>query len=148
MYVPRHEAIRNRQMVRHRHALGARRTYFKNKIHEMLLQEGIRIKDYFTQAYVASLRKLGDYRIDVHRDIIDHLSGPIREAGKRIGRAANADRCARRLLTIRGIGAYTALTISSSIEVIDRFPTSDALVSDFGLASSVRDTAAVQHYGT
>ena len=148
VYVPSHEAIRNRQLVRHRHALGAKRTYFKNKIHGILLQEGIRIGGYpFTKAYVASLRKLGDYRIDAYLDIIDNLSGPIREADKRIGRAANADRYARLLLTIRGIGAYTALAISSSIEVIDRFPTSDALVSYFGLAPSVRDSAGVQHHG-
>ena len=148
VYVPSHEAIRNRQLVRHRHALGAKRTYFKNKIHGILLQEGIRIKDYpFTKAYVASLRKLGDYRIDAYLDVIDHLSGPIKEADTRIGRAANADRYARLLLTVPGIGAYTALAISSSIEVIDRFPTSDALVSYFGLAPSVRDSAGVQHHG-
>lgn len=148
MYVPSHEAIKNRQLVRHRHALVTKRSYFKNKIHGILLQEGIRIRGTpFTKAYVASLRKLGDYRIDVYLDVIDDLSGPINDADERIGRAANADRYARRLLTIPGIGAYTALAISSSIEVIERFPTASALLSYFGIVPSVRDSADVQHHG-
>ena len=44
MYVPSHEAIKNRQLVRHRRALVTKRSYFKNKIDGILLQEGIRIK--------------------------------------------------------------------------------------------------------
>ena len=148
VYVPSHEAIKNRQLVRHRHALGTKRAYFKNKIHGILLQDGIRIKGApFTKAYVASLRKLGDYRIDSYLGVIDHLSGTIEDAKERIGRAANADRYSRLLLTVPGFGAHTSLTISSSIEVIDRFPTSDSLVSYFGLAPSVRDSADVQHHG-
>ena len=37
VYVPSHEAIKSRQLVRHRHALGTKRAYFKNKIHGILL---------------------------------------------------------------------------------------------------------------
>ncbi len=148
VYVPSHEAIRNRQLVRHRHALVTKRSYFKNKIHGILLQEGIKIKGApFAKAYVASLRKLGDYRINVYLDIIDNLSGPIKDADERIGRAANADRYARHLVTIPGVGAYTALAISSSIEVIERFPTADALLAYFGIVPSVRDSADTHHHG-
>ena len=93
------------------------------------------------------LRKLGDYRIGAYLGLIDDLSGPISDADERIGRAANADRYARRLLTIPGIGAYTALAISSSIEVVERFPTASALLSYFGIVPSVRDSADVQHHG-
>ena len=148
IYVPSHEAVRNRQLVRHRHALGAKRAYFKNKRHGILLQEGIRIKGTpFTKAYVATLRNLGDYRINAYLDMMDHMFVPIADADKRIGRAANADRYARHLMTIPGVGAYTALAIASSIEVIERFPTADALVAYFGIAPTVRDSAGVQHHG-
>lgn len=148
VYVPSHEAVRGRQLVRHRHALVAKRSYFKNKIHGILLQEGVRIGGTpFGKLYVESLRKLGDYRVDAYLDLIDQITVPIMDADKRIGRAANADRYARHLVTIPGVGAYTALAISSSIEVIERFPTADALLSYVGIVPSVRDSADVQHHG-
>lgn len=70
--------------------------------------------------------------------------GPAKE---RIDRSANADLYSRLLVTVPGFGAHTSPVISSSVEVIVRFPMSDSLVSYLGLAPSVRDSAGVQHHG-
>ena len=45
------------------------------------------------------------------------------------------------------VGEYTALVLSSAIDGAGRFPDSHSLVSYFGLAPSVRNSAETTHHG-
>ena len=147
-YVPGEETVRDRQLVRYRAKMVEERTRFKNMVHGILLQEGIRIPGQtFSPEYNRQLRQLGNWRIDRYLRTIDFLNRDVAECSARIQKAVEGNRRARLLKTMPGIGDITALALASEIDDISRFPDMDRLASYFGLVPSVRNSAGTVHHG-
>lgn len=111
-YVPDKRIMDLRQLVRHRIVLVRMRTKLKNKIHGITLMQGVRITDTsttFSNNYVQKLKQLNDYRIDAYLRLIDSLDSEIKKVSKEIQSRAEKEDVAKLLVTIPGIGYYSAL---------------------------------------
>src|SRR5207302_9884448 len=99
-----------REMVRYRTSLVRMRVEAKNKLHAILLQNGTRLKEKpFTICFVEELRRLGDYRIDGYLNIVSSLSQQIQTVSNTIKREAREDELTRLLMTIPGVGYFSAV---------------------------------------
>lgn len=148
-YVPERNVMELRELVRHRAFLVRTRTKMKNKIHSILLMSGIRIgeKYPFSAAYVKRLKELHNYRIDSYLSVMESLDGTIADVSKKIRQTAAEDEMARLLMTVPGIGYYSALLISSEIGDVSRFPDSHHLCAYAGLVPSVHSSGGVTYTG-
>jgi transposase len=149
-YVPPRHVMDLRELVRYRASLVRTRSHLKNKIHAILLMKGIKINEEykpFTTEFVNELKKIGDYRIHGYLSIIESLSEQIREVSKQIRHEAVQDESAKLLMSIPGIGYYSALLISSEIGDVNRFPDSHHLCAYAGLVPSTRSSSGVTFHG-
>ena len=150
-YIPPRHIMDLREMVRYRASLVSARTSVKNKIHAILLMKGIKINaEYrpFTIQFVEELKKIGDYRIEGYLNVISSLNEEIREISLKIKSESKGDEYAKLLMTIPGIGYYSALLISSEIGDINRFPDSHHLCSYAGLTPSTHCSGGVRYRGS
>src|SRR5437899_10089280 len=121
----------------------------KNKTHAKRLEKGTRIKERrFTLGFVEELRKLGDYRIDGYLNGIPSLSQQIHTVSNTIKREAVEDESTRLLMTIPGVGYFSALLILSEIGDVNRFPDSHHLCSYAGLTPSTHSSGGVTYHGS
>ena len=147
-HVPGKDVIAARQLVRYRHDKVQQRTQCKNAIHGILLQGAVTIPGAtFSNAYTQALRKMGDYRISENLKIIDCINDILAKVNAKISATVDDDPDARLLMTIPGVGKYTALVLSSAIDGAGRFADSHSLVAYFGLAPTVRNSADKVHHG-
>jgi transposase len=77
--------------------------------------------------------------------ILGFLDGKIRELDERVRPLAESDRYAKLLMTIPGVGHYSALLISSEIADIDRFPDPDHMCSYARLSPGVHQSGDTQY---
>lgn len=140
-----------RELVRHRAALVRMRTKLKNKIHSIMVMKGTSISydgtHTFTKGYIEKLRELNDYRINGYLRIIESLNDEINTISKKILLLAQEDETARLLMTIPGVGYYSALLIVSEVGDISRFPDSYHLCSYAGLVPSTRSSGGITYHG-
>ena len=97
---------------------------------------------------MAALHRLDNWRIEEYLKSIDSLNERIhhgRHQDKQHGLRDNE--YAQILMSIPGVGKFTALIIASEIDDIKRFPDPDKLVGYMGLAPSVRNSAGIVHHG-
>jgi transposase len=147
-YIPPSNIMDLRQLVRYRAGLVRLRTIVKNKIHAQLLMRGIRIDDYpFTKAHNAKLTALEDYKIDGYLNILESLNQQITEASRKIKHTADNNEASKLLMTIPGVGYYSALLIISEIGDVNRFPDSAHLCSYAGLTPSTHSSGGVTYHG-
>lgn len=148
-YVPDRRTMDLRELVRHRASLVRMRTRLKNKVHGILLMRGIAFPGVrpFTRAYVDKLKELDDYRINGYLNVIESLDSEIRDVSRKILQLAEEDEVARLLMTIPGIGYYSALLIISEIGDINRFPDSHHLCAYAGLVPSTHSSGGVTYNG-
>ena len=148
-HVPSEKVVHNRQLVKYRSGIAHDITRFKNRIHGILLQEGTIMNSFpFTKSYIQELHELDDWRIDLHLKNIASVQESRAVANLKITQAVKEDLKAQLLATIPGVGEYTALTLSAAIDDVARFPDADHLISYFGLAPSVRNSANTTKYGS
>ena len=147
-YVPPSDVLDARSVVRFRAGYVKRRTSAKNKIHGILLQESTKIEGKpFAGPYVAALRDLKDWRIDSYLGTIAHYNDCLIKADMKIRDIVKRDKAAQLLTTIPGIGDFSAAVVCSEIGDIARFRDPGRLVSNVGLAPSVRRSAGTVHRG-
>jgi transposase len=147
-YIPPSNIINLRQLVRYRAGLVRLRTIVKNKIHAQLLMQGIRITDYpFTKPFNEKLQALDDYKINGYLNLLESLNHQITDASRRIRRTAEHDEAAKLLMTIPGVGYYSALLVASEIGDVNRFPDSHHLCSYAGLTPSTHSSGGVTYHG-
>ena len=148
-YIPTRGTMELRELVRHRAALVRMRTKLKNKVHSIMFMNGNSISyvgtHTFTKGYIEKLKELNDYRINGCLRIIKSLNDEINTVSKRILLLAKEDENAKLLMTIPGIGYYSALLIVSEVGDIDRFPDSYHLCSYAGLIPSTRSSGGMYH---
>lgn len=148
-YVPDKRTMELRELVRHRAFLVRTRTKLRNKIHGILLLNGIKITGMtpFSQKYIEELHQLGHYRIDGYLRILESLDFEIYHTSKKILASAKKDEVARHLMSIPGIGYYSALLISSEVGDISRFADSHQLCSYAGLVPSTHSSGGMTYHG-
>lgn len=153
-YVPNKRIMGLRDIVRYRAALVRMRTKLKNKVHGITVMKGI--DDYsevertgtFTKRHMDRLEEFDDYRINGCLRVIKSLNNEVNTVSKKILLLAREDEIAKLLMTIPGIGYYSALLIVSEIGEINRFPDSYHLCSYAGLVPSTHSSGGVTHYGS
>lgn len=138
----------NRNLVRHRHFMVETRTRYKNVIHGILLQNSVKPGGTpFSNPWIAKIRSLKDYRIEAYLSMIDSINDQIMRANIRIRDAVKESEDAQLLMTVPGIGAYSALTIAAEIDGIGRFNSAKKLCSYVGIVPSVRSSGEKISYG-
>ena len=149
-YVPPNEIRELRELTRLHSYLIQERTRFnkKNKIHAELMKRGIRIpKDPFAKKRRPLLEELGIQTVNDCLAIIGALNERIREVSKELERRAGENEDAKLLVTIPGVGYFSALAIVAEIGDISRFPDEEKLCSYAGLVPSVHQSGATRRYG-
>lgn len=153
-YVPKKEHRQARLLVRQRASLVGVRSQIKNKVHALLLKEGIEIpfKDAFGRRTFLFLKavELGEAQrasLDSLIAVLETLNKQIKESDKRIEDFASQDAYAKLLATHTGVGTLTALAVSSEICDISRFPSHKKLASYFGLVPSVYQSGGTNRRG-
>lgn len=141
-------------MVRHRARLVRVRTSVKNRVHALLDRYGLKheFSDLFGKAGLNWLRgldldQLDRLVLDNHIEFVECLNRLIRNVEREINRRASLDEDVRLLLSLTGVGVYSALLIKSEIGDIRRFPNYKKLISWAGLAPSLYQSGNVERHG-
>lgn len=147
-YVPPRELRELRELVRLRTYLVQERTRFKNKIRAELAKRGIRFtKSPFAKRRTPLLRELGIGAVDNCLCMIRALDEQIGGVSNELKRKAAESEDAKLLMTIPGVGHFSALTILAEIGDISRFRGEGKLCSYAGLVPSVHQSGAMKRYG-
>ena len=149
-HMPSQDMLDMRHMIRHRRHLAANHRILRRRIHAVLLAGGARIAGTpFSRRYVQTLREMKNYRIDDCLHVMDAIDSCIRRIDRTIRESIEQwpDDAPRLLLTIPGIGPYTAMLIVSEIDDISRFPDSDSLCSYAGLVPSTHSSGGKVRHG-
>lgn len=148
-------AVRNlRELLRYRISLVRMSTRLKNKTHAILIKNGLQNShsDLFGKKgriWLESLKLNSVHGMAMHGylHVLDTVNEEIKGVSREIDLQAKTDPRAAILESIPGIGHYSAMLILSEIGDINRFPTSNHLVSYAGLNPSVHSSGGTTHYG-
>ncbi len=153
-YVPKPEIRRIREIVRHRISLKMEVKRIKNKIHAILLKNGIKqgFTDLFGKRGIEFLLKVklveqDRYRLNSYLRILNSLNKEVDEVTERINKISKADKDAMLLTTIPGISYYSALLILAEIADVKRFSSADKLCSYAGLVPRVIQSGNHEYHG-
>lgn len=147
-YVPSKKIRALRDIARQRAYLVKLRTELKNKIHAELAKRWIKPSlNIFTQKGTQWLTSQHIESVTRYLDILKKLNENIDEISKEISSIAQKNRDAQLLMTIPGIGYYSAVCILAEIGDITRFEDSHKLCSYAGLAPSTRQSGNTTHHG-
>jgi transposase len=147
--------VRNlRELLRYRISLVRISTRLKNKIHAILIKNGLQqpYSDLFGKKGRVWLENLNLNSVHGmatrgYLHVLDVVNEEIKLVSRGIDLQAKADPRAVFLESIPGIGHYSAMLILSEIGDVFRFPTANHLVSYAGLNPSVHSSGGVTHYG-
>jgi transposase len=153
-YIPPPAIRELRELLRYRASLVRIRTKIKNKVHAILIKNGLDqpYSDLFGKQGRAWLEQLDlrpVYRMAMagYLRSIDFLNEEIKPVTREIDAKAKADSQAQILESIPGIGHYSSMLIISEIGDIQRFPSASHLVSYAGLNPSVHSSGGITRYG-
>jgi transposase len=142
-YVPEKPIRLNRELLRYRASLVKIQTSVKNKIHTILAKnnENHEYSDLFGKEGMIFLHSLAlpeNYKIALegYLDVLDAVRREIRAVSKKVQQLAEEDRDALLLMTITGMGYYSALLTKSEIGDVTRFRSAKQLCSYAGLVPS------------
>ena len=142
-YVPERTVRLNRELLRYRASLVKIQTRLKNKIHTILAKNNVNhsYTDLFGKQGMAFLRSLTlaeNYKIALegYLTVLDTVRQEIRVVSKKVKQLAEEDADTLLLMTIPGMGYYSALLTKSEIGDINRFPSAKQLCAYAGLVPS------------
>lgn len=153
-YVPTDEIREARVLVRGRISLQEERTRFVNKIHALLLDNGITRKiSAVSKSGRQELEKLElaapwDGLLASYLSVIDTLGGEIDQLAERIKARAETLEETQLLMTVPGISHYSALVIYAELGEIARFDTAKQVVRYVGLNPVIRESADSKYVGS
>jgi transposase len=145
-----------REVVRHRAKLVRERTRHKNRIHRVLSIYNLQppCSDLFGKQGRAFLEAIQERLSATHQTLIadymlmiDTLGEPIKHLDKRLWEWSKTDPRAALLMTMPGIGIYSAAIILAEIGNIARFRGAKQLCSFAGLVPSTRSSDMQVHHG-
>ena len=153
-HVPEKSVRLNRELLRYRASLVKIQTGIKNKIHTILAKNNIShgYSDLFGKQGMVFLHSLPlpeNYKIALqgYLSVLDNVKREIRIASKRVQQLAEDGRDAMILMTIPGVGYYSALLIKSEIGDVRRFPSAKQLCSYAGLVPSTYASGNACYHG-
>jgi transposase len=139
-----------REKVRRRAFLVRQRAKLMAKVRSVLAYEGIKPPDgcgLFTRKGVDWLRSLGLEPVDCYLRVMEPLNFEIRRLSLDLKGLAGLDEDVKLLMTIPGIGYYTALLVKAEIGDVNRFKSGDHLCSYAGLVPSTHSSGGVERHG-
>ena len=146
-YVPGEELRSRRELLRHRMNLVKNRTMVKNRIHGLLDKHGLRMPGAypFSGGNVDWLRGLSlgfmdDAILRSDLALLEALDDQVELIETKIAVIAVEERQVRLLMTMTGVGYFTAMLILSEVGDIGRFRSEKAFASWMGLAPVVRQS--------
>jgi transposase len=153
-YVPEKPVRMNRELLRYRASLVKVQTGIKNKIHTILGKNNVNhdYTDLFGKEGMNFLRSLPlaeNYKIALegYLSVLDTVREQIRAVSGKVQRLAREDQDATLLITIPGVGYYSALLIKSEIGDIKRFHSAKQLCSYAGLVPSTHASGNTCYHG-
>jgi transposase len=147
-YVPPKEIRKLRELTRLRTYLVRERTRFKNKIHAALVKEGIRgQKGIFAKRRRQSLRELKIDEVNRCLTVVEVLDEQINELSAEIKHVAGESQETKWLMSIPGIGYFSAVTILAEIGDISRFSDAEKLCGYAGLVPSTKQSGGKSVHG-
>lgn len=142
-YVPEKPIRLNRELLRYRASLVKIQTSVKNKIHTILAKNNVNheYSDLFGKEGMIFLHSLAlpeNYKIALegYLDVLDVVRREIRAVSKKVQQLAEEDCDALLLMTIPGMGYYSALLTKSEIGDVKRFRSAKQLCAYAGLVPS------------
>ncbi len=147
-YVPTGEIRELRELVRLHVYLVRERTRFKNKVRAEMSKRRIEIAgDPFTKRRRSQLKEAENRAIDNYLEIVVSLDERIKELERELKVRAQENEEAKLLMTIPGVGYFSALAILAEIGDIDRFPDAEKLCSYAGMVPSLHQSGATMKSG-
>lgn len=147
-YVPPEEIRKLRELTRLRAYMVQERTRFKNKVHAALIREGIRgQKNIFAKKRRQTLREFEIDEVNRCLLVIEVLDEQIKELSAEVERIAGETQEAKWLMSIPGVGYYSAVTILAEIGDISRFESDEKLCSYAGLVPSTHQSGGRSAHG-
>jgi transposase len=153
-YVPERPVRLSREILRYRASLVNIQTRVKNKIHMVLAKNNIdnEFSDLFGKSGMIFLHSLPlpeNYKtaLDGYLNVLDTVRSEIRSVSKKVQQVAEKDHDAMLLMTIPGVGYYSALLIKSEIGDVKRFPSAKRLCSYSGLVPSTHQSGNMNYHG-
>jgi len=149
-YMPPPEIAVLREKVRRRAFLVRQRAKLMTKIRGVLAYEGVKPPDgcgLFTRKGVEWLEGLGLEPINCYLRLILAFNVEIRRLSLDLRRLAGLDEDVRLLMTIPGIGYYTALLIKAEVGDVNRFRSGDHLCSYASIVPSTHNSGGVTKHG-
>lgn len=143
-----------RELLRARMSLVATRTKLKNRIHTVLSKEGKTsvVTDLFGKKGRAWLeeqefRPVYKAEVGAYLRVIDSVDLEVDAMYRKIFKIAKHDEDTKLLMTIPGVGPFTALLVKSEVGIFERFPSPESLASFSGLIASSRSSGGKLRYG-
>jgi len=153
-YVPEKPVRLNRELLRYRASLVKVQTGIKNKTHTILAKNnmGHDYTDLFGKEGMTFLHSLSlpeNYKIALegYLTVLETVRGEIKRASRKVQQLAEEDQDAVLLMTIPGVGYYSALMIKSEMGDVNRFPSAKQLCSYAGLVPSTYASGNTCYHG-
>lgn len=148
VYVPCKEIRKLRDKLRRRARLVWDRTKYKQRIRAELSKHKIQIDYYpWSKRGMHRMDELGVPAINDFLAIIKVLDERIDRISKELKKESEESEEARLLMTIPGVGYFSAMCIVASIADIDRFSNEEKLCSYAGLVPSTRQSGSIVKHG-
>ena len=149
-YVPPRDIAELREKVRRRAFLVRERAKLMTKVKAVLTYEGVKAPgEYglFTKQGVAWLHGLKLEPIECYLRVMGPLSEEIKKLSLELKCIADDDEDVELLMTIPGVGYYTALLVKAEVGDISRFSTGERLCSYAGIVPSTYSSSDVTRHG-
>ncbi len=149
-YVPSKETSDLREKVRRRAFLVRERVKLRVKIKSFLTYEGIKWPSehgLFSRKGVEWLGSLKFESVDSYLRIMDIFDEEIKVLSRQLEGLAKEDEDVKLLMTVPGIGYYSALLVKSEIGDVNRFPFGERLCGYAGLVPSTHASGGVVRHG-
>jgi len=149
-YFPTGEIAKLREKVRRRAFLVRERVKLRVKIKSVLTYEGLKWPSdhgLFTKKGLEWLHGLNNESVECYLRILKPLDLEIKLLSKELLGIAENDEDVKLLMTIPGIGYYSAVLMKSEIGDINRFPFAERLCSYAGLVPSTHASGKTVRHG-
>ena len=149
-YMPPPEVAALREKVRRRAFLVRERAKLMAKVRGVLAYEGVKPPEgssLFTLKGLEWLRGLGLEPVDCYLRVMTVLNVEIRRLSLELKHLAGEDEDVQLLMTIPGIGYYTALLVKAEVGDVNRFKSGDHLCSYAGIVPSTYSSGSAARHG-
>jgi transposase len=153
VWIPGEKERYVRELLAHRVRLVRTRTAVINELHAVYAKRNVEVPGMIwhrIRPVPWRAEELSGYApriVSENAELLKLINQQIQNLDKELAKAGQEDPQAKRLMTIPGVGVATAVAVSCWIGDIRRFPSAKKLVSYFGMAPKVRQSANRETHG-